>query len=475
MDAQHRRLFIQWSQSDRVSLSVVGPEGETETFVVPGELLRRRSRKFRDVLTRYVSGMPVQDTSVDTMKDFYMWTMSPQPHVDDCVSFDQAVKLGVFASKYEIPALSNQVTDVIRSCLANGDWKLRASMVDEIYEAVPVGRPLREVVRTALGQLPRSITTDPEEPTREEWAAVILKHGHFALDFIQATSSEWTKQDYLANVCRFHDHEDVGAQNGSSAPCDGCRYAQDECYPSVEQEPLVEMNLEEEIPAEEAVETAPSSDETYHTAREAAVPESETMLEPIEEEPAFDYEEASQVAYADHLIEHPTEPKEEPAPAYEEPDRESTPVPVFSDEPVDPAAIDPAPAPEMVPAEREFSWADDEAPMSEMNGVPPSDTNEVAVSEVNTVAPSEVSAGATSESNGSIISHPLVKEMNGAAVPESVIEEVDTPVADEVAVVENGHAVGDKGIQSPAVETVNESGKKKKKKKNRGSSISQAR
>lgn len=455
-------------------------DGDTETFVVPGELLRRRSRKFRETLTCYVSGMPVHDTSLDIMKDFYMWTMSPRPHIDEGASFDQAVKLGVFASKYEIPALSNQVTDVIRSHLASGEWKLRASMVDEIYEAVPVGRPLREVIRTALGQLPRSITTDPEEPTREEWAAVILKHGHFALDFIQATSSEWTKQAYLSNVCRFHDHEDMGAQNVTLASCDGCRYAQDECYPNFEQEALAEpAHAEEEMPLEEPVETAESSDKTYYTAEEAAAPpepEPETGLEPIEEEPAFAYEEASEVAYADHLVEHLAELKEEPAPAYEEPDREPTPVPVFSDEPVDPAAVDPAPEPEMVAAERQFSWVDDEDPMSEMNGVPPSDTNEVAVSEVNAMAPSETSAVTTSESNGSIISHPLVKDLTGAAVPESVIEEVDTPVAVEAAVVENGDTVGDKGIQSPAVETANESsGKKKKKKKNRGSSISQAR
>lgn len=421
--------------------------------------------------------MPVPDTSLDTMNDFYMWTMDPKPHVDEGTTFEKAVKLGIFASKYEIPALSNQVTDVIRGNLANGEWKLRASMVDEIYEAVPEGRPLREVIRTALGQLPRSITTDPEEPTREEWAAVILKHGHFALDFIQATSSEWTKQAYLSNVCRFHDHEDMGAQSPSSASCDGCRYAQDECYPSGEQEALAKVGHEEEAPVEEPVETAESSDKTYYTAEEAPVPEPEPDqgLEPIEEESAFDYEEAPRVAYADHLIEHLSELKEEPAPAYEEPACEPT--SVLLDEPVYAPVVYSASAPESVHTERNFSWADDEEPTSEANGIPSSDTNEVAVSEVNAMAPSEVS-GVASESNGSIASHPVVKDVNGVAgaVPESAIEEVDTPVAVEAPVVENGHTLGETGVQSAAgVETPSEPSKKKKKKKNRGNSVSQVR
>ncbi|KIW20654.1 hypothetical protein PV08_01231 [Exophiala spinifera] len=493
MDAQHRPLFIKWSQSQRVSLSVVRPDGETETLVIPGELLRRRSRKFRDVLTCYVSGMPVPDTSLDTMHDFYMWTMDPKPHVYDDTTFDKAVKLGIFASRYEIPALSNQVTDVIRGKLASGDWKLGASMVDEIYQAVPVGRPLREVVRAALGLLPRSITTDPEEPTREDWAAVILKHGHFALDFIQATSSEWTLQAYLSNVCRFHDHEDMGAQSPSSASCDGCRYAQDECYPTGGQEALAKVNGEKEAPGEEPVGTGESSDKTYYTAEEAAAPEPEPepealpelvpepeaepeqWLEPIAEEPALDYEEAPQVAYADHLTEHLAELQQEPLPAYEEPAREPT--PVLLAEPVYAETVDSAPpAPESVHTERPFNWADDEEPVSEIYGVAPSDTNEVAVSEVNAMAPSEVS-GITSESNGSVASHLVVKEVAGEVVAsESPIEEVDTPVVVEAAVVENGHAAGDKKLeQSAGVETPSEPSKKKKKKKNRGNSVSQVK
>ncbi len=404
--------------------------------------------------------MPIHDTSVETLEDFFLWTMSPQPHIDERASFDQAVKLGIFASKYKIPALSNQLTDMIRSNLANGEWKLQASIADEIYEAVPAGAPLREVVRAALGQLPRSITTDLEEGSREEWKATILKHAQLAWDYIEASGSEWTKSAYLTGVCRFHDHKGMGYQNGLSAPCDGCAYAQDECFPRVDQETPADMDQVDPL-IEEPAETAPSSDETFHTAEELSVPP--PALEPIEEESA-----------------PPEEPDIEPTPPADDFD---TPVPEVEEAAIEEYPPEPAvdSEPETLqavaqkPADTGFNWADDEPAPSEVNEVPASEVNEVAASEVNGIAPSEVSGVASSESNGSIISQTLAKEMNGAAVQESVIvEEADVPVG--AGGNADGHVAEEKGVgaQSPVVEGESSS-KKKKKKKNRGNSVSQVK
>ena len=184
------------------------------------------------------------DTPVQTMEDFFMWTFSPQPQIDERATFSEVVRLGIFAWRYQISALSNQVTDMIRSNLANGDWQLQASMVHDIYEATPTGSSLREVIRAALGQLPRS-NVEGEGQSREQWKATFLKHAQLGWDYIEAGGSEWTPQDYLSGVCRFHDHQEVSLQEESLALCDGCVYAREDCYPRWEQQSMKGLKDEE--------------------------------------------------------------------------------------------------------------------------------------------------------------------------------------------------------------------------------------
>lgn len=404
---------------------------------------------------------------------------------------DDVVKLGIFAAEYGIPALSNQVTDMIRSNLASGDWKLQASVADDIYEAVEAGGPLREVIRAALGQLPRAIT-DLEEQSREEWRATILKHAQLGWDYIEASGSEWTRHGYLAGVCRFHDHEGMAYQNGFSTSCDGCPYAQDECYPEWKEEEATNGASEsEEIPAAELAEPAASSDDTFHTAS------AEPALAPIQEEPVPEPEPANaevvtpQESWEEALAENHTIEAEQPAP--EEPPAEQP----RAEEPREELSTQREPAHQRSPLE-ETVWAlrgnvaapKEERPQSTESGpqVNPEAENEPqrvqrahsldtqededpAQSEVNDVAPSEIShsGSGSTEVNG-------IKstQINGTIVPESVIEEVDGPVEP------NGHVtIDDKDVQTSTLPVAAEgespkSGKKSKKKK-RGASVSQAK
>lgn len=435
--------------------------------------------------------MPIKVTSIETMRDFFIWTHSPQPHIEERASLDEVVKLGIFAAEYGIPALSNQVTDMIRSNLASGDWKLHASVADDIYEAVEAGGPLREVIRAALGQLPRAIT-DLEEQSREEWRATILKHAQLGWDYIEASGSEWTRHGYLAGVCRFHDHEGMAYQNGFSASCDGCPYAQDECYPEWKEEETTNgASQSKEIPAAELVEPAASSDDTFHTAT------AEPALAPIEEEPAPELELAhanlavAEEPQAQNLVESRSIDPEEPIAA--EPSAEEP----CAEEPAEELSTEKEPTHEQ-PILDETVWAfrgsvaapKQERPQPRESGrrVSPEaedephhaqrayslDTQEdedPAQSEVNDVAPSEVShsGSGSTEVNG-------IKstQINGTIVPEAVIEEVDGPVET------NGHVtIDDKDVQTSTLPVAAEgetpkSGKKSKKKK-RGASVSQAK
>ena len=120
---------------------------------------------------------------------------------------------------------------MIRSNLANGHWQLEASMVDDIYEAAPTGSPLREVIRAALGRLPRS-------SVEEEWKATFLKHAQLGWDYAVAGGSEWTPQEYLSGACRFHDHPGASHQKELFESETQCPYAQEECFPKLEEESM---------------------------------------------------------------------------------------------------------------------------------------------------------------------------------------------------------------------------------------------
>ena len=211
-------------------------------YRVPRDFLRRRSREFRTLL--HIHGqdsepIKVPDTRVSTFEDFIIWTFRDQPKIKNGATFDEVVQLGIFAWRYQIASLSNQVTDVIRRKVSSCDWPLQASILDDIYEAVPSKCPLREVVRAALGQLPRP---DAEgEVLKDDWKATFLKHAELGWDYIQACATEWAKKDYLTDACRFHDHQDV-SHRGPFAYCDGCPFSDEDCYPEEPQEQPVPVN-----------------------------------------------------------------------------------------------------------------------------------------------------------------------------------------------------------------------------------------
>jgi hypothetical protein len=172
------------------------------------------------------------DTTVETVTEFFIWSHSPNPHLDDSHGFGEIVNLGIFAWRYKISALSNQVTDLIRVNLAGGEWQLEAGIVDAIYQAAESSSPLREVVKAALGQVPRSTIAG------EEWEKTFRNNSDLGWDCLRAGDKEWSRQDFLSGVCRFHNHDGIKRPEGL---CDGCPFAEADCYPEWEEDGLVEQ------------------------------------------------------------------------------------------------------------------------------------------------------------------------------------------------------------------------------------------
>ena len=144
------------------------------------------------------------------------------PKVEENLSFDELVQLGIFAWKYQISALSNQVTDRIRAHVASGEWSLEAAIVDSIYRAAPADSPLREVIKAALGQIPRSSIDG------RDWERTFKDNPDLGWDSHKAGGKEWSAHEYLSGVCRFHNHDGIKRREGL---CDGCPYSENDCYP----------------------------------------------------------------------------------------------------------------------------------------------------------------------------------------------------------------------------------------------------
>ena len=162
------------------------------------------------------------------------------------MTFDDAALLGVFAFTFRIPALSNQVTDLIRQSLANGAWALQASIVDHVYAATATAErsPLRDLIREALGQLPRA-TVESADEERESWKAVFLNHAKLGWDYIEAGGKTWSKDAFLEGTCRFHDHEHEAPMEEDKKleveAAGQCPYKKDECFPMDEEQKRRDM------------------------------------------------------------------------------------------------------------------------------------------------------------------------------------------------------------------------------------------
>ena len=257
----HRRsctyTHYRWCQSSPVELAIGDPS--TDRYRIPRDLLRRRSRYFREQLDAQINSSTESQAAVPTIhlplitpqtaEDFFIWSLSPEPRIDFEASFENTIKLGVFGWAFKVPSLSNQVNDLIRTSLADGKWKLSAALVDEVYAATAAPTPsasaststaadgvspLRELIREALGQLPRS-TVESDEG-REAWKATILKHAQFAWDYIEAGGKEWSKQKFLEDRCRFHDHKGVYIGDDVETSLHQCAFEKEELFPSDEEQ-----------------------------------------------------------------------------------------------------------------------------------------------------------------------------------------------------------------------------------------------
>lgn len=148
--------------------------------------------------------LPEEDPHV--FDDFYDWMYSSKPHVDLRMGAQAVFDLAIFAEKYQICHLKNQISDLLKK-----DWDnyvLDAKILDHVYSSVPDGAVLRQLCASMLKEL---IDLGPypycgawvAKELFKEYEPVFALHTELGRDFFRAAVI------CTFHPCTFHDHSDI--------------------------------------------------------------------------------------------------------------------------------------------------------------------------------------------------------------------------------------------------------------------------
>lgn len=210
-------------QTDSFTI-LVGPE--QSVYKVPQGRLTMHSSVFERMCsapflesTERVIKLPEEDPNV--FEDFIDWMYSSNPHVDFNKGTEAIFELAIFAEKYQICHLKNQISDLLKR-----DWKyisFNSEIVDRVYNSVPEGAILRQLCSWILNMHVNrgEFFNKSREDVCKEYEPLFALHPDLGRDFFQQVVSI----DFSADCkpCLFHDHSNITNPVGDSDW--GCQYA----------------------------------------------------------------------------------------------------------------------------------------------------------------------------------------------------------------------------------------------------------
>lgn len=181
---------------------------------------RMCSAPFREAKQRLIK-LPEDDPSV--FADFFDWMHSSKPQVDFSKGTEAIYALAIFAEKYQICHLKNQIVDLIEN-----NWEQRLpnpKILDQVYSGVPERAVLRQL---CSGILEKAINyynygqRKVGQDLAQEYAQVFASHPDLGRDFfLWVTRSSIYTSDHGA--CVFHDHSNI--RNPSKSQNGLCPYS----------------------------------------------------------------------------------------------------------------------------------------------------------------------------------------------------------------------------------------------------------
>ncbi len=181
---------------------------------------RMCSAPFREAKQRLIK-LPEDDPSV--FADFFDWMHSSKPQVDFSKGTEAIYALAIFAEKYQICHLKNQIVDLIEK-----DWEKRLpnpKIVDQVYSGVPERAVLRQLCSGILEKTINHYNFGQRkvgQDLAQEYAQVFASHPDLGRDFfLWVTRGSIYTSDH--NACVFHDHSNI--RNPSKSQNRLCPYS----------------------------------------------------------------------------------------------------------------------------------------------------------------------------------------------------------------------------------------------------------
>ena len=158
--------------------------------------------------------LPEEDP--DVFDNFFDWIHSSKPQVDFSKGNEAIFDFAIFAEKYQICHLKNQISDIIRK-----DWekqKLKPEIIDQVYSSVPDGAVLRQLCSWILNRQVIQYSYDrlrKQYDIYKEYETVFASHADLGRDYFKWNTVGETKG------CQFHDHSNIANPvegKGSACP-----------------------------------------------------------------------------------------------------------------------------------------------------------------------------------------------------------------------------------------------------------------
>lgn len=188
---------------------LVGPE--ECFFQVPEGLLIMHSPVFKRMCSapfiesnqRRIN-LPEEDSSL--FEDFFEWMHSSRPRASLRNGTKAIFDLAIFAEKYQICDLANQISDLVRE--EDRAERLNPGILDRVYSSVPKGAVLRQLCSWILKWEADSFGTclNTAEDWGQEYEQVFTSDADLGRDFFK-----WSSPGGKGRItaCTFHDHSNI--------------------------------------------------------------------------------------------------------------------------------------------------------------------------------------------------------------------------------------------------------------------------
>lgn len=157
--------------------------------------------------TQRVIKLPEENPRV--FDDFYAWMHSSKPRVDLVMGAQAIFDLAIFAEKYKICHLTNQISDLLKDKWS--DNKVDAQILDRVYSSVPDGAVLRQRCAWILERMVEyHVGGFGLEGFVKGYEPVFVLHPDLGRDFFRATVTR-NSDNFNSKPCAYHDHSNINS------------------------------------------------------------------------------------------------------------------------------------------------------------------------------------------------------------------------------------------------------------------------